>query len=70
MKNGKCRRCGYEGGPTVSCLCMNCASSHIAELEAVLRLIADQGGDADEELGVNCNGRWCREQARTILSRQ
>jgi hypothetical protein len=36
-------------------------------LEDVVRLIADYGGDQDEELGLNMNGRWCREQARTVL---
>ena len=55
MKNGKCKRCGYEGGPTVGCLCMSCASSRISELEDALRRLISEAHNDGKNIWIDAN---------------
>ncbi len=41
-------------------------AARIAELEAALLLICNNGGTTTDE-GLSCNGSWCAEQARKVL---
>ncbi len=42
-------------------------NKHIYHLRNALAVIGTAGGTVNEELGISCNGSWCKQQALAAL---
>lgn len=49
----------------MDCLTDSDCIKHAIEAIKLVELISQVGGTNDDELGFNCNGGWCKEQAQS-----